>query len=222
MPRAGPASVQPLREKSCSGVPRVGPACGRLCSQCAVSAPAMESPGRPPTRALRITPRDAPLYTRTRACDDDSISGVCSDGIGVIRPWPLPLPPLTPQDFPLRTCWGSRRTGSAPSAYLRTLTREIPNSLATRRCERPSTNTLCRMTCTWSTLSILSSEPRSSTAPQARQSGPQVGQFPSGAPTYGQTPQRGLDPTRGQDALTAPDPIAEVQQPDPCQIREAA
>jgi hypothetical protein len=37
---------------------------------------------------------------------------------------------------------GSRRTGSAPSTYFRTVTREIPNSFATCRWERPSTNTL--------------------------------------------------------------------------------
>ena len=36
----------------------------------------------------------------------------------------------------------SRRTGAAPSTYLRTVTREMPNSLATCRCDWPSTNTL--------------------------------------------------------------------------------
>ena len=36
----------------------------------------------------------------------------------------------------------SFRIGTASSTYLRTVSREIPNSLATCRCERPSTNTL--------------------------------------------------------------------------------
>ena len=85
--------------------------------------------------------------------------------------------------------WDSRRTGSAPSTYLRTVTRETPNSLATCRCERPSTNTLWRMTCTWSTLSILSSGPGldSPASPPIRPSGGSVSErrvdhFPSGAP----------------------------------------
>jgi Calcineurin-like phosphoesterase len=76
----------------------------------------------------------------------------------------------------------SRRTGTAPSTYLRTVTREIPNSFATCRRQQPSTNTLWRMTCTWSTLSILSGEPAEPAVPQTRDQGLQVDQFPSGAP----------------------------------------
>ena len=50
--------------------------------------------------------------------------------------------------------------GMAFSRYLRTVSREIPNAFATCRWERPSTNTLCRTTCTWSILSILLADPK--------------------------------------------------------------
>jgi hypothetical protein len=63
----------------------------------------------------------------------------------------------------------SVRTGTACSTYFRTVFREIPNSFATRRCERPSTNTWCRTTCTWSTLSILLADPKHTASATANQ-----------------------------------------------------
>ena len=41
-----------------------------------------------------------------------------------------------------------RRAGAVCSKYLRTVTRANPSSRATARCDRPSTSTLCRTTCT--------------------------------------------------------------------------
>ena len=40
------------------------------------------------------------------------------------------------------------RTGAAWSTYLLTVIRDRPSSRATARCDRPSTSTLCRTTCT--------------------------------------------------------------------------
>lgn len=53
------------------------------------------------------------------------------------------------------------------------------------------------MTCTWSTLSILPSEPRSRPAPQAHYQSPQVDHFPSGEwITFRAARPRGMDPVR--------------------------
>jgi hypothetical protein len=51
----------------------------------------------------------------------------------------------------------SWRWGSGACKYLATVLRLSPSCLATARMLIPSRNTLCRITCTWSILSILSS-----------------------------------------------------------------
>ena len=88
--------------------------------------------------------------------------------------------------------------GSSGLVVVLEVRREIPSLVATGRCERPSTSTLCRSAWTWSTVSILSGGPRSPMLRQVRSADLQVDRFlerrvdhfPSGASTTGRGPDR--------------------------------